>query len=1467
MARFGLQLVGLLLLLGTCSLLVAQPGKDAVPPVKLAGNSPRTAGRLATPQGHVAAQRWSEAIAEFQAILDEAGDDVMPADPRNSDHCISVRRLCQMHLAAMPAAGLRTYRGRFDEPAQKALDTAGRDAARLRRVVDNYFCARAAETAIDLLGDLAFERGDFAEAEQWWRMLALPCSESALKPSPTGAVLRLACPDPQTDLAMIRAKMILAEWFHGNGATAAEELKAFRKVHPNSEGMLAGRTGNYAATLQTVLSKPPTAVTALESWPTFAGDSARNGMAARALRVHWLEKPERASLDAQAPNPLKPAAPAPGPPRNPSEAAQSLAFFPVIVGDRVLVADSRYVSVFDLLTGKRLSRFDLMDNRAAAAALIRLDPHVPVANGQRYTLTVDGDRVYVRLGATVTSLTPEKLNGNPDAGPAESFLVCLRLSPENQLSLRWLMPAVTNDQKEAAFYEGSPLVHRGRLYIGRTRLLPTGNVSQIECLDAETGLRHWRQDISMATELTEPNEPRQRQHLLTLAGSNVVYCTHSGAVGAVDAATGKRAWAVRYPRRAYRRIDGQPLPRDLSPALYSAGRIYVAPADADRLFCLDAATGKTLWESKPLEVVQLLNVIKGKLIFTTGSFPRGIRGLDAVTGADIRQWMHPEGGHGELPSMGRGIFAGGLLYWPTSEGLRILKEDGQPDTENFVPLGSVPCGNLAISNGSVVIATDRELLFFPSPARLLEQRKKAAAAEPKSLTALYQLAMAEADAGLLDAAQKHFQQVAELAPGLRDWSFVWMIEPSRRKQQECLLGLAQQQHEQRDPRWVETSIAASNGRSIPLQIQAWANLADWSERDGNHKQSASGWLYLLDRPQRLCSLMSGPDGCPQMVPNRAAAEMEALKRMHGPAVVAQAEKDYEGALRAAREKDPEMPEEQVVGQFLPRYPCARAPHTRLVHLVDQYESRKDHESAAFVHRLRLRFNSEPAERAAALAGLARAYEGMRCWEAASFSWQRLSREHGDLRLGSLDSKRPIHSVVSERLALPVYLDNRRAAAELRLPLSRSWEVRYSGGERYALLPSPGALGPRAATAFRDRDGQLYCRDAGAGTKLWSQLSADWVGYQGDTLVAGGDRGIFHMRQSDGYLFWGFSLYELAEGDLGQFRMNHGRLFFQQDNRRLFAVDVETGQFLWHRWAPAAQIRPTPPAGKFQPWYHAGRDRLLIQTSLGVPLLLDSLTGNELPCSLRAGIWLCPPLAVSEQHVCVVPDHRHVVLFDLVSGREVWTHTIENPTLLNGQPPQLLTDGQNLVLGVRRNTGFEIDRLDLDTGERRWKSPTIIRREPFDLTRGALDRGAVYVVSGSVLEAISLADGKRIWDRPLTAADGGWQVLAAKNALLVHPVQAQPELDAVALWRRSALLDFPSLLPTLAPLPVNRAAGSASIRIRQEQVPSRFSLLVCDPKDGQLIQRFNFASRGTSASVRVSPQGIVVATPGAAWGIR
>src|SRR5262249_11993662 len=133
-----------------------------------------------------------------------------------------------------------------------------------------------------------------------------------------------------------------------------------------------------------------------------------------------------------------------------------------------------------------------------------------------------------------------------------------------------------------------------------------------------------------------PQSPRYRHQLLTLAGRHVVYASHAGSVVALDARTGRRAWAVRYPSTVLKTPGGLAAPRDLAPAVYADGRLYVAPADYDRILCLDPETGRVVWELPGVAVVHLLGVGNGRLIFTT---PKGIRAVRAADGSDNGGWQ------------------------------------------------------------------------------------------------------------------------------------------------------------------------------------------------------------------------------------------------------------------------------------------------------------------------------------------------------------------------------------------------------------------------------------------------------------------------------------------------------------------------------------------------------------------------------------------------------------------------------------------------------------------------------------------------------------------------------------------------------------------------------------------------------------------------------------------------------------
>src|SRR5262249_10786196 len=152
----------------------------------------------------------------------------------------------------------------------------------------------------------------------------------------------------------------------------------------------------------------------------------------------------------------------------------------------------------------------------------------------------------------------------------------------------------------------------------------------------------WVEDVCDSP-LPLGGEGRARQELLTLAGRNVVFCSNSGAVVALDSLTGKRAWGFRYPRSRKAEANRSP---DPAPAVFSGGRVSVAPTDADRVYALDPDTGQLLWESGPTEGAQIVGVSAGRLIVAVTGPVRGIRALSAANGSyrEPNGWEHSDGG-------------------------------------------------------------------------------------------------------------------------------------------------------------------------------------------------------------------------------------------------------------------------------------------------------------------------------------------------------------------------------------------------------------------------------------------------------------------------------------------------------------------------------------------------------------------------------------------------------------------------------------------------------------------------------------------------------------------------------------------------------------------------------------------------------------------------------------------------------
>jgi outer membrane protein assembly factor BamB/tetratricopeptide (TPR) repeat protein len=674
-------------------LLVGSVGRAQDRPV-LPGETKAYLSRLKWADELTAQQKWTEAVNEYQQLLREGGEALVPDAGRS----VQLRRLCQLRLAALPPQGLEVYRRRVDAQARRWLEQgmAERDPALLRRVVDEAFSSRVGDQALDVLGDLAFERGDFAEARQWWRLLAPPAPKAG----------QLHFPDPQVDVARVQAKQILALIFVGDLKAAEAELQQLAKRYPKAAGHLAGRDGNYAAILRDWLRQPPD-FPEQHDWPTFAGSPARNRDLADLSPRLWATGPTwRVSL-AQ-PGKLLP--PTEEPPVVSTELARRLAFHPILVADQVLVADARRVLAFDLKTGRLRFRYELFEDGGQADVPEQKLPAEPEA---RYTLTAADGRVYACLGATSPALAEE----------GGSFLVCLDLQADGKKRprQRWLVRAGGG---KAAFFEGAPVVCQRRLYVavsrpvdgraaGANRLIRTA----IACYDAEDGQLRWQCPICDGAETSSVP-----QHLLTLAGGLLVYSSDAGVLVGLDVETGKLAWGLRTSRRtpaARRTVEERSVPRDLAPPVFAEDRLFVAPPDTERLLCLDPYTGRMLWEREGIEVVHLLGCSRGRLIFTT---PTGLRAVEIQTGAD--GWLLPA--EGKLPGFGRGLLAGGWIFWPVQDTplpLRAVSVEGR-DLIEPKQLRHIRPGNLAYGWGCLVVAGVNELCGYVPPAGLKETEEQ-----------------------------------------------------------------------------------------------------------------------------------------------------------------------------------------------------------------------------------------------------------------------------------------------------------------------------------------------------------------------------------------------------------------------------------------------------------------------------------------------------------------------------------------------------------------------------------------------------------------------------------------------------------------------------------------------------------------------------------------------------------------------
>lgn len=1406
--------------------------------------------------------QWAKAVEIYQRVIEQYGDrvarlpkdDAGPAPPADSQLFVDVRLLCQRRLAALPPEARALYRDRVDGNAERWYrgGAADRDRARLRRVVDEAFCSSWGDDAADLLGDLAFQDGRFEEGLAYY---------SRVVDGPRSGAGVLVHPDPSVDRARTAAKKLLCQAALGR-VPAPEELDAFSRAYPGAAGALAGHEGPYADTLASAFSSDhlPPPPQADDRWPTFAGSPTRTRVADGPIDVgsiQWRVELEPISTG-RGFRTLRGAMPSAGPPTP----AQRLAFHPIVLGDQVIVCDESHVSAYNLSerpgdspgggvgSGKLAWRHG--EDEGDSPQMTRITLGLP-----RFTLTAHGDRIYARLGLTSAPYMSRM------GGAASSYLVALDRKTDGKLLWKKLSSDVVVPKRageagpRSLGFEGTPVADARNVYVALT-YRDAQIQAYVACLDADTGATRWVRYIGAAASEVENqfgfnlgnmgmgmaggSSGDSGHRLLTLDGPTIYFQTNLGAVAALDAETGAVRWVATYPRLE-RGGAGQDC--DLNPAVVHDGLVIVAPSDAASIFAFDARGGRLVWKTDPVpeevKLAHVLGVARGRLIAT------GDRVLifDAENGKLLHTW--PDSGQG-FESFGRGLLAGDKIYWPTRGEIHVLDQATGLRSDPPIKLQEAyqtTGGNLAVGDGYLIVAQADQLVVFCQNRRLIQRYREEIARAPDRALHYVRMARAAEATGQEELALEALGQArqkarpsdtidgASLRDAVDDQTFRLLRRMGQKARGAGDLAAAASQYR----------AAAEAARTDRDRLLARLDEAQ-AEADHGKADLAIATLQALlsEGPLRSIAVTVEEDRRSIRADLLIGDRLATVLRANGREVYA----PYDRKARELLDRGKAAGDSRLLEEVARSYPVSDVLPDSLLALARLHDAQGQPGEAARSYRRLLTAATSDDRRAVALLGLARAYEAAELWAPARAAYEQALGRYPAVNVAdeALATKVPLGTLAARRLGQPPFdrVASGLAGPALTLPLERRWMKSVEGPVR-PIAADGVPPSDEAGQVFLSKNGSLRPVAPATGASAWTaRLGGEvvWVGYLDDRVLAATDRRIVAIDLDKGGHLWQYDAAgpaaetPLQDGPFAKpeqpaakpdesaptlhgFRIVNGRLFFLRGDRELVALDGDRGLVDWSF---------SPTAGTINSHLWVGPGHVVLQTRQPNSLLvLDTATGRrrgEFSQGLDQEEWARDPLPLDDDRVVLVADRRTVTLFDLARGVNSWVFRESRELPKNG-PPRVLGDAERLLL---LHDGNEIIRLDAATGTKRWSRPLGTEDLSERADAVALDTERVYWVSGQTLRAASLGDGAVVWSHQLSGPESGWSVELTERHVLAYPgVPRKPGDDLEGL-----------------------------------------SLVFRRREGGELVQRVRLPASVSTAVVRASGSGALVATQSGLWAL-
>ena len=569
-------------------------------------------------------QNWQDAAAIYQSIIDKQLDRQASAavlvhhDPLTGDLYVSAAEESRRRLARFPAEQVRALAARQEAAAREAFDSAAarRDLPALVDVARRHPLTASALRATDMIGDIWFERGDFAAAADAWQKLL-----ASLGQTEQAEVAALPVP------AQVAAKSAFATALLGNGKAARELLAPHA---PDTQVSLGGKQLSVRDALQRLDALQPPRPTGLaDDWPSIAGNTANNAFAREIVepgKLVWSADLPTAAVSADILDDYRG-----------SNTPLPRIHYPIVSGGRVFVNTGIEISCLNLASGKRMWSWRPKPVRRAARDLV----------GGGF---VRAGRLFAAISGSLAALDCE--TGR----------------------LLWQ----TSEHTDAIFREevlvSQPVVAGGTVFAGVTAVKAEGE-SFLVALSAGDGRLLAKVFLESHSRPRYIGLGALGSMPAADAGT-VIYCTNLGTVAAVDAQSLEVTWLWRYPSSPPdlrdHRIDRDNRWAVNPPVIVGGTTVLVAPQDSAWLYALSRRDGSLLWR-QPARGSRyfLAPAVTGKA-FMIG---RRIAAIDCTTGKVL--WTSAD--TGEEPSGRPVAAAGGILVPGRSAIRRFAADDGRLD--------------------------------------------------------------------------------------------------------------------------------------------------------------------------------------------------------------------------------------------------------------------------------------------------------------------------------------------------------------------------------------------------------------------------------------------------------------------------------------------------------------------------------------------------------------------------------------------------------------------------------------------------------------------------------------------------------------------------------------------------------------------------------------------------------------------